>query len=546
MEFFTRYQRQMGYFILIFLVFILQGCNSEKFISDNDIQSETETHEDTTEGEVWEPTYELTEESLLKWEVVKEAETEDFYIVECRDGEKVYPQIVLKEGKDIFCGTEHLNYLFSTLSWLDYNILYADSHYISLWLGLTDEKTGVANRMYPININIQCPVVDSYDSLASIQDDNDYKSAPWPSNGITLSLDDIMKEIERGNCYLDQTAYTLWKENSEEFIESIRRQFKEIKVGDYDTAYFDRKWYTDIKTVYRMYLKEDRVGFYIHPLGYWEENGSEERKPEDSGDFRIEVPYDWKAAAPVYHMTYEVYGQPYEGKLYGKSFQGYPFRTFYYPQIRGLKEEIQSILNENMEKNFKDNLELMTLDKWNERLKDYRGKWSELPPMNDPMVTYQSERYLCIRQDIIMGEANALRYAEEWKRYHVYDLETGDCIKLGDILYLDKNFVAWIKEEKRVEARGEWSEGMKDFDALIDYMKEDLEDYPEDLLLAILEDAEFWIKEGNLYIRLPYYDQQYEVIQYTGMGTDSPPYICYSEARIAVEDLEGFLKVEPW
>lgn len=551
MEFFGRYTKKLEYyFFLTLLVFILQGCAREKEILINDatsiVEEEPKCGGIQTDEKIWKPSYELTEENLLKWEWVKETETEDYYIVEQQDEERTYPQIVLKEGKEIFCGTEHLNYLFGKLSWGDYNILYADSHYISLWVGDIDEETGVTNSIRLMNINIQCPftqgAIDGDEYWMAIQDDNDYKYAPWPSNGITLPLADIMEEIESGNCYLDETAYALWKEEPEEFVESVRRQFKEIEEGGFEESYCAR--YRKNRD-YRMYLREGRIGFYIHPLDYWKKYDSEEQE-EDSGDFRIEVTYDWQVSAPVYHMPYEIYGQAYEGELYGDSFQGKEFRTFYYPQIRELDDEVQIILNENMEKDFWDNLELMTLDKWNENLKDYGWEWDEMPPVNNPMVTYQTERYLCIRQDIIFDEVDALRYAEGWKRYHVYDLETGASLKLGDIIELDESFIGWLKEEKKVEARTRWYEGMIDFNVMVDAMKRDLEDYPEKLLLSILEDAECWIKEGSFYIRLPYYDQQYGVVQYMGGGTGYPPYIDYAEVRIAVEDLKKFLKVEPW
>lgn len=145
-----------------------------------------------------------------------------------------------------------------------------------------------------------------------------------------------------------------------------------------------------------------------------------------------------------------------------------------------------------------------------------------------------------------MDEDEVLRYAGGWRRYHVYDLKTGKSLKLEDILNLDENFVRWLKDEKKVEARTEWVEGMSNFDAMVEDMKEDLDKYPDELLLSVLMNAEFWMKDGSLYVRLPYYDQKYGTILYTGLGTDSPSYICYAEMRIATKELEEFLKVEPW
>lgn len=541
---------------LIIVILMLSLCfymmknlkNNEKIILDQEMELETKNCENTKEKRIWAPAYELTEKNVLKWEQVRETDTKNYYIVKQQNEEGIYPQIILKEGGSIFCGTEHINQLLSALPKGDYNIMYADNHYISLWQEVVDKETNAVKDIYTVNINLQCPVTKSFgsgmDSLLAVQDDNDYRYAPWPSNGIFIDLDHIMAEIEKGNCYLDQTAYDMWKEDSKEFIESIRRQFKEIKEGGFDEAYYSRFWRNESKKTYRMYLREGRVGFYIQPINYWK-NGSE-KNVEDIDDFRIEVAYDWQKDASAYHMAYEVYGQPYEGELYGESFAGNAFRTFCCPQVRGLEEEIQSILNKNMEKDFKDNLELMTLDKWNERLKDYRWKWDEIPPINNPMVTYQTEKYLCIRQDVIMDEDEILRYAGGWRRYHVYDLKTGKSLKLEDVLYLDKDFLRRLKDEKKVEARTKWVEGMSDFDTMVKDMKEDLEKYPDELLLSALTNAEFWIKDGSLYVRLPHYDQQYGTIQYTGFGADSPSYISYADMRIAAKELEEFLKVEPW
>ena len=39
MEFFGRNQRQLGCFVLIFLIFLLQGCEEKESGVDNDMQS---------------------------------------------------------------------------------------------------------------------------------------------------------------------------------------------------------------------------------------------------------------------------------------------------------------------------------------------------------------------------------------------------------------------------------------------------------------------------------------------------------------------------
>lgn len=104
----------------------------------------------------------------------------------------------------------------------------------------------------------------------------------------------------------------------------------------------------------------------------------------------------------------------------------------------------------------------------------------------------------------------------------------------------------WLKEEKNVEARREWIEGMQGINQIVEWMEEDLEYYLPETLSAVLEDAEFRPKEDSLYIRIPYYDQIRDEIQYTGGGNGNPDYLDYAEARIALNDIQRFLKVEPW
>lgn len=59
-----------------------------------------------------------------------------------------YPQIIAKEGKEIFCGANKINERLEGLSyWQDYNILYADRYYISLWC---DDKGGKGRTYFLI------------------------------------------------------------------------------------------------------------------------------------------------------------------------------------------------------------------------------------------------------------------------------------------------------------------------------------------------------------------------------------------------------------
>lgn len=334
MEFFRRYSRILGrYLYIIFAVFLLTGCarREQQAVSvSGEVKDTSNKAEESMDTTVDVPQF----LNLICWEQVKEAETEDYYIgtaqAENKDGKMVeYPQIIAKKGKEIFCGANKINERLEGLSyWQDYNILYADRYYISLWC---DDNGGKGRTYF---FDLQCQEL--------YEDDNDYRDAPWPSGEIPLSLDVILEEIEKGNYDTDEAGCEIYQKDPEAFIGSVRRQFAEIKAGGYEEAYCAREFPERSKKAYRMYLREGRVGFYIHPIEVWEETESKQfyqswSKPIDTNrDFRIEVAYDWQKDAPAYHMPYEVYTEFCESETYG---------SFFYPQIRGLDEDIVSVLN---------------------------------------------------------------------------------------------------------------------------------------------------------------------------------------------------------
>ena len=539
------------HFFIVLAIFLPAGCGEREqqaaSVSEGvSVSEEVSVAEEAAASEEEKDTldtdsYALLTDDLIRWDQIKETETEDYYIVavqeENKDGKIVeYPQIIPKEGAEIFCGTELINARLATSYWQDYNILYADRHYISLWRGgeSGEERTSL--------FNLQC-------QNAYARDDNDYRDAPWPSGEVPISLDAVLEEIEKGNCRTDEAGYAIYREDPEAFIGSVRRQFKEIKEGGYEEAYWTREDSDYSKKAYRMYLREDRVGFYIHPIEVWEETESKrfyhssEHPIDTSRDFRIEVPYDWKKDAPAYHMPYEVYGELCESETYG---------TFYYPQIRGLDETITASLNAAMKEDLNENLAYMDLDVWNEKMVWYtpygvERYFEKLPPVLNPEVTYRTEKYLCIHQDIYgpMLERICMTDAA-WKRYHVYDLETGKSLRLGDVIRVDEAFVTWLKQEKKVDARLSeitgWEEEMDSVNDPAEWMKKELDDYPADLLLSVLEDAEFWLKEDNLFIKIPRYNVElYDGLVYLGGGTGHPPIPILYEVRIALDDLQGFL-----
>ena len=105
-------------FLYLTVLLLLGGCGWDRnsYIEDGAENFQKESNREielleVQEEKMWEPSYELTEDDLIRWDEVQETETEDYFIVqEIKEetGEK-YPQIVMKEGKDILCGANYLN-----------------------------------------------------------------------------------------------------------------------------------------------------------------------------------------------------------------------------------------------------------------------------------------------------------------------------------------------------------------------------------------------------------------------------------------------------
>ncbi|MDE6674021.1 MAG: hypothetical protein K2K19_04300, partial [Acetatifactor sp.] len=207
-----------------------------------------------------------------------------------------------------------------------------------------------------------------------------------------------------------------------------------------------------------------------------------------------------------------------------------------YLQVRGLGE-MEEAVNQAILKDVQEYLSCLDLDETNRLMTEFGHEdyWRKLPELGPPRVTWQSERYLCVRQELLLDDDEVLRFAEAWKRYHVYDLETGRSLRLGDILNLGPEFAKWLKEEKKVEGWAEYHEGDTPGE-LGELLREHLERYTQEQLISALEDAEFWIKEGALYFRLPLLDQ-WDRPLYSYGGTSYPNYLVYAECRIKEEDL---------
>lgn len=501
MALFTENFRQFGINIfLLFLICILTGCTSLKAPSGISDEEPVET-----ENAIYEIGEQETERGIS------------------------YPQIVLKGEDDILCGAKFLNNLLEKVSmrssYAGYKVFYADENILSVCFRYDTEEGRIFE---PMVLNFQCLNYKAYDEttghLLPAQDDNACPAAPIPGNGVRISFDALLQELENGNYELDQDAYALWQSEPELVVQSIREHLQKIRDRGQQDVYFGYMEPYKIGTR-GMYLKEGRVGLFIFLPERWEELGEETYSDKWMPyDFRVEIAYDWKAEMSQNRVSYEVYRKEAEDGSYG------------YLQVRGLGETEEAV-NQAILKDVQENLSCLDLDETNRLMTEFGHKdyWRKLPELGPPRVTWQSERYLCVRQELLLDDYEVLRFAEAWKRYHVYDLETGRSLRLGDILNLGPEFTKWLKEEKKVEGWTEYHEGDTPGE-LGELLGEHLERYTQEQLLSALEDAEFWIKEGALYFRLPLLDQ-WDRPLYSYGGTSYPNYLVYAECRIKEEDL---------
>lgn len=512
--FMTNFRQRVKYFLLCsfligVLTSVLAGCGDAK-VSDSPAENGGEANR--------------SDAGLLLGEEAVETENAVYYIREQQTEEGIpFPQLELKGEKDIVCGADFLNRLLKlkseSVNYGGYQIFYADEDMLSLCFWRNTEN-GVIYQ--PLIIQFQCVnyqvTWDMQGYLQSVQDDNACPGAPIPGNGVRISIDALLQEVEKGSYEPEQ-------------VHSIQAHLQKMRDRGLQDTYlgFMEPYNVGIRG---MYLKEERVSLFISLPERWEalaDGASYENMPYD---FRVEIAYDWKADLARRQVDYEVYRREGEDGAYG------------YLQVRGLGEA-QELVNQAILTDLQENLSYLDLDKTNEIMMQYDHEtyWKELPDIGPPRVTWQSGRYLCIRQEPLLKQSEMLRFVEEWRRYHVYDLETGKSLGLGDVLDLTPEFARWLQDEKKVRGWAEYHEGDTPGE-LGDLLQELLLNrYSEEQLLSALESAEFWMKEGALYFRLPFLGQWGEPL-YSYGGTGYPNYLVYAECRVTTAELAAWINEE--
>ncbi len=229
--------------------------------------------------------------------------------------------------------------------------------------------------------------------------------------------------------------------------------------------------------IYRTYIREGRIGFLI---------------PFDKSDepyLKLEVSYDWKL-----------------------------------PEEKNVLEEALCKQIYADQKEWKDEVRKQDSD-------------SEVLEESDSILCYlYNDSLLCVKNQLIYGNGYAQEY---YYRYVTYDVNTGQAIRLGDIVNIDDEFIQWLKESEKAE--GNLAKAV--------YSQEEgrvmtlrmLKNCPKEKLKEALEECEFYLEPERLYIKLPYWNNKLL----------NKGWICNGEGKtwnnwlvIRLEDIEDFLRSE--
>ena len=140
----------------------------------------------------------------------------------------------------------------------DYSILYADDRYLSIW---RKSRTGMEEVV----------ILDLYQT--NFQNGSLSAGEGW-EYGFELPMEELKKQIWKGNCSVSEEGYRLAQKNPEKYEEVLN-------------TYFNDRQY-----LYRTYITDKTVGFLI-PADMTER-----------GYIHLEVNYDWKDKLSFYQAGY--------------------------------------------------------------------------------------------------------------------------------------------------------------------------------------------------------------------------------------------------
>ena len=473
------------------------------------------------DGYVWQPAYGITEDMLIRFEGITEAETQNYTI-----GKKSYSpteakenmyyfsshsygapktevkalQIKMKEDVKTLYNEKLVNaciirkagwvYCDSDIESCDLSceILYADDFYMFfLQTGVIREKDRETKEVFD-----ERPYKDV---LAVNMERLDRSGLFYLENQIEeyIDMDGIYRKIMTGNCFIDSNAFKAYEESPAGFTELLAKDE-------------DGKWHSD-----SLYVRDGRVGFLI-PTGMVEE-----------GYVAVEVAYDWKSDLPQYKRGFKLYAEKYRGK-------GLEDMEFYYPKMEGgYSEGINKVLKKAFAQNILEHLdELQRLG----------------IEMRSPVVVYENDRFICFKRNFSTTIDWMNQNYEPFRYFLTFDIQNSTWVKLDDLISVDDDFFEWLTEGNfKIDAYSTMGEE-EDRKWLLEVMDEEYPDerlrYPKERLLYALRESEFMLSRNRIEINVPFWQEWSH--SYKDNMFNSPVFTLY----IDLDDIEEFLKVEKW
>ncbi len=247
--------------------------------------------------------------------------------------------------------------------------------------------------------------------------------------------------------------------------------------------YFEGRQY-----MYRTYITENHVGFLIPA------------EAEDSGYIRLEVEYNWK-----------------------KNVKDSPAGDF--PVEYG---EILDVCQRKLEE-IRRHLET-EVESWN---KDYCAVETDLS------IYYKNSDVIQMK---CLGRLDdGIQFDIYEYRYLLFDAVSQKELQLDDILIIDDGFLQWLKTSGK--ANGNLTKSAYSIEEGCGRTKEMLRNCPAEKLEEALDGCEFYLEQGMLHLKLPYWNDGNGD---TGWVSNGENEIWKSWLTIRTEDIEEFLKVGIW
>lgn len=247
--------------------------------------------------------------------------------------------------------------------------------------------------------------------------------------------------------------------------------------------YFEGRQY-----MYRTYITENHVGFFIPA------------EAENGGYIRLEVEYNW-----------------------GKNAKDFPAGDFLM-EHGGILNVCQRKLEE-----IRKHLET-GVESWK---KDYCVVETDLS------IYFKNSDIIQMK---CLGRLDdGIEFDIYEYQYILFDATSQKELQLNDILIMDDGFLQWLKSSGKVN--GNLTKSAYSIEEGCERTKEMLRNCPAEKLEEALDGCEFYLEQGMLHLKLPYWNDGNGDTGWVSNGANG---VWKSWLTIRTEDIKEFLKVEKW